>query len=162
MNIKSQKDFISGLLFMGVGVSFAWNASGYTIGNAARMGAGYFPLVLGVVLAVLGGVITFKALVVETVDGERLTDFAWRPLVLIILANLVFGAMMGGLPSLHVPPMGLIAAVLALTLLCCWAGSGFSLREAIVLAALLAGISYFACITVLQLRLPVWPPFVAT
>ena len=71
MNLKSQKDFFSGLMFMCVGVAFAWGASGYTIGTGARMGPGYFPLVLGVLLALLGGLITFKALVVETVAGTR-------------------------------------------------------------------------------------------
>ena len=51
MNIKSQKDFFSGLMFMGVGVAFAWGATGYTLGDGARMGPGYFPLALGVLLA---------------------------------------------------------------------------------------------------------------
>ena len=86
MNIKSQKDFFSGLMFMGVGVAFAWGAAGYTVGNGARMGPGYFPLVLGVLLAVLGGIITFKALVVETVDGDKIGAWAWRPLFFIIMA----------------------------------------------------------------------------
>ena len=81
MNIKSQKDFFSGLMFMVVGVAFAWGASGYTIGNGARMGPGYFPLVLGVLLALLGAVITFKSMVVETVDGDKVGAFAWKPLI---------------------------------------------------------------------------------
>ena len=37
MNIKSQKDFFIGLIFMGVGVAFAWGSTAYNIGNAARM-----------------------------------------------------------------------------------------------------------------------------
>ena len=61
MNIKSQKDFFSGLMFMGVGVAFAWGSSGYTIGSSARMGPGYFPLALGVLLAVLGGSVLYGA-----------------------------------------------------------------------------------------------------
>ncbi len=146
---------------MGVGASFAWNASHYTIGNAAQMGAGYFPMVLGGVLAILGSLITFKALVVETVDGEKVGPITWRPLVLIVLANLAFGALVGGLPSLHVPPMGLVVAVLAMTLLCCAARAGFSVREAIALAALLAVVSYLVCIAMLKLTLPVWPAWVA-
>lgn len=43
MKIKSQKDFFSGLMFMGVGVAFAVGASNYNIGTGARMGPGYFP-----------------------------------------------------------------------------------------------------------------------
>jgi len=62
VNIKSQKDFFSGLLFMGVGVAFAWGATTYTVGTGARMGPGYFPLMLGVLLAVLGAAVIFKAL----------------------------------------------------------------------------------------------------
>ena len=42
--IKSQKDFFSGLMFMVVGGLFAWGATSYSVGTAARMGPGYFPL----------------------------------------------------------------------------------------------------------------------
>ena len=160
MNIKSQKDFFSGLMFMGVGVAFAWGSSGYTIGSSARMGPGYFPLALGVLLAVLGGIITFKALVVETVDGDKIGAFAWRPLIFIILANLVFGAMIGGLPSIGLPPMGLIAGIYALTVISCLAGEAFNLKEALVLSTILAALSYGAFIMLLKLQFPVWPAFI--
>ena len=52
--IKSQKDFFAGLLFMALGIAFALGARTYNVGTGARMGPGYFPLVLGVVLALLG------------------------------------------------------------------------------------------------------------
>ena len=159
MNIKCKKDFFSGLMFMVVGVAFAWGASSYTIGSGARMGPGYFPLALGVLLTVLGGVITFKALVVETVDGDRIGAFAWKPLVFIILANLVFGAMIGGLPSVHLPPMGLVVGIYALTFIACLAGDRFNFKEAVVLATILAIMSYFAFIKLLNLQFPVWPAF---
>ncbi len=160
MNIKSQKDFFSGLMFMVVGVAFAWGASSFTIGSGARMGPGYFPLVLGILLAVLGGVITFKALVVETVDGDKIGAFAWKPLVFIILANLVFGAMIGGLRSIHLPPMGLIAGIFALTFIAALAGDEFKWKEVVVLATILAITSYLAFIKLLNLQFAVWPPFI--
>ncbi len=160
MNIKSQKDFFSGLMFMGVGVAFAWGASNYTIGSGARMGPGYFPLVLGVLLAFLGGIITFKALVVETMDGDKLGAFAWKPLIFIILANLVFGALLGGLPSLGLPSMGLIVGIYALTFVACFAGEKFNFKEALVLATILAVFSYLAFIKLLKLQFPVWPAFI--
>lgn len=160
MNIKSQKDFFSGLMFMGVGVAFAWGASGYTVGGAAKMGPGYFPLVLGVLLAILGSIITFKALVVETVDGDKIGSFAWRPLIFIILANVVFGVMLGGLPRFGLPPFGLIAGIYALTIIACLAGDGFKLKEALLLATILAIFSYLAFIKLLNLQFPVWPAFI--
>ena len=159
MNIKSHKDFFSGLMFMGAGLAFAWGASSYAVGSAARMGPGYFPLVLGVLLAVLGGVITFKALVVETVDGDKLGAFAWKPLVFIILANLVFGVCIGGLAIIHLPPMGLITGIYALTVISAMAGEEFKWKEAIGLATVLAVMSYFAFIKMLNLQFPVWPAF---
>lgn len=160
MNIKNQKDFFSGLMFMGAGVSFAFGASRYAIVNAARLGPGFFPLVLGVVLALLGGIITFKAQVVETVDGGPPGRFAWKPLICILLANLVFGAMLGGVPSIHFPPLGLIAGIYALTFIANLASDDFGFVETFVLASVLAGVSYLAFIKLLHLPFPVWPAFI--
>lgn len=53
MSIKSQKDFFSGLMFMGIGVAFAWGATTYQVGDAARMGPGYFLLWLGILMLVV-------------------------------------------------------------------------------------------------------------
>ena len=159
MNIKSQKDFFSGLMFMGVGIAFAWGSTRYTIGSGARMGPGYFPLVLGVLLAILGGIITFKALVVETMDGDKLGSFAWKPLVFNILANVVFGILLGGLPGIGLPSMGLIVGIYALTFVACLAGETFNFKEALILATILAAFSYLAFIKLLNLQFPVWPAF---
>lgn len=160
MNIKSQKDFFSGLMFMAVGVSFAWGATTYSVGTGARMGPGYFPLMLGILLAVLGAVITFKALVVETEDGDKVGAWAWKPLLFIIAANLVFGLMLGGLPSVKIPAMGLIAAIYALTFIASLAGEEFKLKEVAILATVLAIMSYLAFILLLKLQFPVWPTFI--
>lgn len=81
MQLKNQKDFVSGVLFMAVGVYFGWTSSRYTVGSAARMGPGYFPLLLGALLMVLGAVVVFKAMVFETEDGGRIKGWAWRPML---------------------------------------------------------------------------------
>ncbi len=159
MGIKSQKDFFAGVMFMAVGGSFAWGASSYQIGDGARMGPGYFPLLLGVILAVIGAVISFQALVVETEDGDRIGSFAWRPLVFILGANVVFGIMIGGLPSIGLPAMGLIVGIFVLTLIACNAGDKFVLKEALILASVLSVISYTAFIVLLKLQIPAWPVF---
>ena len=160
MNIKSQKDFFSGLMFMGVGVAFAWGATTYNVGEGARMGPGYFPLMLGILMAVLGVAITFKALVVETVGGEKIGKWAWKPLVFIILANLTFGVLLGGLPSLKVPAMGMIVAIYALTFIASMAEPGWKVKNTLILATVLAAGSYLAFVIVLKLQFPVWPAFI--
>ena len=159
MNIKSQKDFFSGLMFMGVGAAFAWGATTYNVGNGARMGPGYFPLMLGVLMAVLGVVITFKSLVVETDGGDKIGSWAWKPLVYIIAANLLFGVLLGGLPSIKLPAMGLIAAIYVLTFVSSMAEAGWKVKNTFVLATVLAAGSYVAFVLVLKLQFAVWPAF---
>jgi len=160
MKIKSQKDFYSGLMFMSVGVAFAWGATTYNIGEGARMGPGYFPLVLGILLAAIGAFTVFEALVVETVDGEKIGKFAWKPLGFIIGANVVFGVLLGGLPSIGFPSFGLIVGIYALTFIAALAGDEFRWKEVLVLATILAIGSYIAFIVALKLQFPVWPSFI--
>ena len=159
MNIKSQKDFFSGLMFMGVGAAFAWGATTYNIGTGARMGPGYFPLMLGVLMAVLGAVITFKSLVVETAGGDKIGSWAWKPLVFIILANLAFGVLLGGLPSIKLPAMGMMVGIYALTFIASMAEPGWKVKNTFILATVLAAGSYVAFVMVLKLQFPVWPAF---
>lgn len=161
MNIKSQKDFFSGLMFTVVGAAFAFGASSYTVGTGARMGPGYFPLVLGIILALLGSAIMFKSLVVETADGEKIGKWAWKPLFFIIAGNLLFGILLGGLPSIKLPAMGLIAAIFGTTLVVSKAGDTFDLKEVLVLSTVLSIGSYLAFVVLLKLQFPVWPTFIA-
>ena len=160
MNIKSQKDFFSGLMFMGVGAAFAWGATTYKVGEGARMGPGYFPLMLGVLMAILGIAITFKSLVVETVGGDKIGKWAWKPLVYIIAANLLFGVFLGGLPSIKLPAMGLIAGIYVLTFVASMAETGWKVKNTFILATVLAVGSYIAFVKVLKLQFAVWPAFI--
>jgi hypothetical protein len=161
MVIKSQKDFFSGLLFMAVGIGFAWGATSYKIGEASRMGPGYFPLLLGGLLALVGLVVTFQSLVIETEDGDPVGSIAWKPLFFIILSNFMFGVLLGGLPVIGLPHMGLMAAIFALVFISALAGEEFRLKEVIVLAVVLAGLSYTAFIWLLSLQFPAWPAFIS-
>ena len=161
MAVKSQKDFFSGLLFIAVGVAFAWGATNYKVGDAARMGPGYFPLLLGVLMAIVGLAVTFTSMTVETEDGERIGKFAWRPLFFIILSNLMFGVLLGGLPSIGLPYMGMIAAIIVLTFIAALAGEEFKFKEVLILSLILAASCYVTFIVMLKLQFPAWPAFIA-
>lgn len=160
MRIKSQKDFFAGLMYLGIGAAFAVGATNYTIGTGARMGPGYFPLLLGIILAIIGAVVAFKALVVETPDGDPIGKWGWRPLILIILANFVFGILLGGIPTLGIPAMGMIAAIYALTIVSAFAGREFKWLEVLILGTILAVGSWFAFVWGLKLQFQVWPSFI--
>ena len=161
MRIKSQKDFWSGLLFMATGGAFAWGATNYTIGEGARMGPGYFPLMLGILLAIIGLFIIFEAMVVETEDGEPIGKWAWKPLFFIIGSNVIFGVLLAGVPKLGIPAMGLIVAIYALVFVASLAGEEHNTKEVAVLATVLAIGSYLAFIVLLKLQFPVWPSFIS-
>jgi Tripartite tricarboxylate transporter TctB family len=157
--LASQKDFFSGLMFTAVGGSFAWGATNYEVGGAARMGPGYFPLMLGILLAILGVVITFKSLKSGGPGGDKIGSFAWRPLGLVLGANLAFGALLVGLPSIGFPAMGLIVAIYALVFIASLAQPGMRFKPTLILATILAAGSYGAFVKLLSLQFPVWPAF---
>ena len=157
--MKSQKDFFSGVMFLAVGIAFAIGAKNYTFGTAARMGPGYFPMMLGIILAGLGVLIMVQAFLKKVEGGEKIGAWAWKPLSYIIAANLLFGVLLGGLPKFGIPAMGMIVAIYGLTIVSSLAGERFNWKEVLVLATVLAILSYCAFILLLKLQFPVWPSF---
>jgi Tripartite tricarboxylate transporter TctB family len=160
MAIKSHKDFVSGLMFTAVGAAFAMGARDYTVGTAARMGPGYFPLLLGIILAVLGLLVTLKSFGGQLREGEEIGKIAWRPLGFIIGSNLLFGVLLGGLPSIGLPSFGLLPAIVALVVVAALAGNEFKLKEVLVLSAILAVGSWLTFVKLLNLPFQLWPAFI--
>jgi hypothetical protein len=112
-------------------------------------------------LAILGGVVTFKAMVVPSApDGDKIGKWIWRPVGYIVAANLAFGALLGGLPSINLPAMGMVIAIIALTLIAAKAGTEFKLKEILILSMILVAGSYVTFIWVLKLQIQVWPTFI--
>ena len=151
MKIKSQKDFFAGLMFLVVGLSFAFGATHYNFGSSAKPGPGYFPFGLGLLLALLGCMVLFTALSIERDGGDRIGFIAWRPLIVIVGSIALFG--------LALPRLGLICTLPLLVLLSSLAGDEFRLRDALINAALLTVGSWGIFIWGLKLQMPLWPAF---
>jgi hypothetical protein len=160
VNIKSQKDFFTGIMFIGIGVAFAWNASLYNVGSSASMGPGYFPLMLGILLVLVGIALAFKALLVKTEGGDKIGKWGWKPLFFIIAANVVFGMLLVGLPGIKLPAFGLIIGIYALTFIASMAAVGWKFKATLILATVLAAGSYLAFVLALKLQFPLWPAFI--
>ena len=156
--IKSEQDFYAGVMFAVVGIAFAVGATNYNIGTGARMGPGYFPLGLGVILAILGGIIMLQGALGKA--GAKMGKVALRPLLCIIGANVVFGLLLGGLPNLGIPAMGLIVAIYGLTLVASMADAQFKLKGVLILGTVLAIMSYGAFVKLLNLQFQIWPAFI--
>jgi len=152
VKIKSQRDFFSGLMFIVVGVVFAIGATNYSMGSSAKPGAGYFPLILSVLMAILGGIVLFKSLTIETEGGDPIGDIAWRPLVVIVVAIAVFGATINSL--------GLVIAVPILILISSLAGDEFKWFGVVVNSIVLTLFSWLIFVVGLKLTIPLWPKFI--
>ena len=151
MKIKSQRDFWSGLMFLVVGAAFAVGATNYSMGTSARPGAGYFPLILSVILTIMGAIVLFEALTIETEDGEPIGAIAWRPLIVVVLAITVFAILL--------PRMGMIVTVPILIIIVSFAGDEFGWIGVIVSSVVLTAFSWLIFIKGLGLTIPLLPAF---
>jgi hypothetical protein len=151
LKIKSEKDFWSGIMFTVVGVVFAVGATNYSMGTGARPGPGYFPLILSTILAILGAILLFKSLTIETEGGDRIGNIAWRPLLIVVAAITIFGAML--------PRLGLFISVPVLIVIVSLAGDEFSWVGVLITAASLTVFSWVIFVLGLSLTIPLWPTF---
>ena len=151
MKIKSQKDFWSGLMFIVAGLGFAAGATNYSFGTSARPGPGYFPFGLGILLAILGAMVLFKSLTIESEGGDPVGAIGWKPLVLIVAGVVVFG--------LALPRLGMILSLPILIMIASLAGDEFRLKEVIVNIVVLTIGSWAIFIKGLNLVIPLWPAF---
>lgn len=104
--VKAQKDFWTGLLFVGFAMAFLWIGQRYQFGSSSRMGPGYFPIVLGTLLLCVGLIVLLKSFVA---DGPKVDRIVLKPVLLVLIANLAFGLLLG--------PFGLAFALTALMIL---------------------------------------------
>ncbi len=81
MQIRSPRDFWAGAIYLALAVAVLWIGRNYSTGSSARMGPGYFPMVLGVILAMFGLAAIVRSFLSA---GEPITPFAWRPLLLVL------------------------------------------------------------------------------
>ena len=151
MKIKSEKDFWSGLMFIVVGIAFAWGATTYSFGTSARPGPGYFPFGLGILMAILGGVVLFKSLTFEVEGGDKIGNWAWKPLLIIVGAVALFGWAL--------PHLGMWIALPLLVIGSAAAGDEFHIKDAIINAIILTAGSWVIFIWGLNLTIPLKPSF---
>ncbi|MEQ1515377.1 MAG: tripartite tricarboxylate transporter TctB family protein [Usitatibacteraceae bacterium] len=149
--LKNPKDFWSGVMFAAIGFAFAIivKVYDYPMGTTSRMGAGYFPFVLGNVMGVLGLIIIGQSLFSK---GGPISKFAWRPLFWVLLAFVIFG--------LTAKLLGLVIAILILVVVASYGGHEHRWKEAIISSIALAACSIAVFVYGLKLPFPIWPSFI--
>ena len=95
------RDIVAGLVFFALGAGVAWGSTAYTLGNAMRMGPGYFPFLLGVLLAGLGLTLVVRHLreLAVLASVPRIEKPCLRSLLLVGSGMLLFALLLqhGGL-----------------------------------------------------------------
>jgi hypothetical protein len=126
MRLRSARDLVAGCLFLAVGAAFFVLAQQYEVGTARRMGSGYFPVVLSLILMAIGLATAARGFLV---DGPPIRDVAVKALALVTASIVLFGFLVQG--------AGLGFAVAALVLAAALASRHSRPLTALILAAAL-------------------------
>jgi hypothetical protein len=128
---RSRQDFWAGLLLLATGAAALLVAREYPFGSVLRMGPGFFPRILGVILVLLGLPVAIRGL---RGGGDRITG-GWSPraLVLLPLSMVLFGVL--------VEHAGFVPALAALIVGSAAAGREFRPGEVLLLAVALTALS---------------------
>jgi hypothetical protein len=146
MKIRAEKEFWSGVMFIVFAIVAVATARGYSLGNVGRMGPGYFPLALGIILAVLGVITVVQSLAMDGPPVERLN--LW-PLAAITTSVVAFG--------LAIERLGLVISIVIVTTILAVAFRGISWLGFAALTASLVAFSVVVFAYALQLPLTIWP-----
>jgi hypothetical protein len=152
MRIGHPKDFCSGVMFMLFGAAAFFFAEDYNIGSAAKMGPGYFPFVLGALLAALGVTLLLRS-VFWTKGLQERPAFHLKPLVLVLSSVVLFGLLLR--------PLGLLVSTTLLVVVSSMASHEFRWKEALLNAAVLILIVLLIFVYFLDFQVPIWPAFLA-
>lgn len=140
---RINKDICSGVIFIIIAGLFMLNALKLPMGTSVRMGPGYFPLVLCVLLAALGVLTILKGLRQAT---DPPTRAAWGGLILITAAVIAFGVL--------VAPLGFIPALAIAVMISLFASVHMTFKLGV---ALIVGIVTFCwAVFIRGIKLP-WP-----
>ena len=144
--VRSPKDFVAGLMFIAIGVGAIVIALNYTLGSAARMGPGYFPRILGILMIALGAVLTLRSL---RLQGSPIPGWKWRPVVVVLGSTIIFG--------LIVNFAGLVLSTILLIVMSSAASHEFRPKEALISGILLAILAVGVFVIGLKLQIGIWP-----
>lgn len=148
MTLLRRRDLICGLAFIGLAILFGLRAMDYRLGTAARMGPGYFPLILAGVLLLLGIGVVVESL--RRADRLHLNRAELRSAAAVLGSVVIFG--------LLIEPAGFLIAGTATAFACQLGSPRFRPVRALVSAAGLVAAAAALFIWALQLPLPLLPP----
>ena len=129
-DLRTNRDFLAGLLFIVLGGLAVALARDYPIGSTMRMGPGYFPTVLGGILLLFGVYVLLRGVR----SGDKVKgEWGYRPLALIALSIVLFGFLLDR--------VGMVPAIVATLFVAAAAGREFRVKEVLLLAVVMTAFS---------------------
>jgi hypothetical protein len=110
MRIRNPRDFWAGAIYLALAIVVIWVGRNYQQGSSARMGPGYFPVVLGSILALFGIASMIRSFIRP---GEAIAPIAWKPLILVLSSIVLFGLLLDRLGLLIALPSMIVVSALA-------------------------------------------------
>ena len=150
MKIRNHRDFGAGVMYIVIGLFFAILATQYQMGTAAKMGPGYFPFWLGLVMTLLGVFVLLRSLSKSALI-EKIPPFNWRIIGLITGSVILYGVLL--------PKMGFLVAVVGLVFMSASASHEFHWKGTLVNAIFLTAFTYGVFVIGLKLQFPLLPVF---
>ncbi len=150
MKIRNQRDFGAGIMYMVIGLFFTLVATQYPMGTAAKMGPGYFPFCLGILMTLLGLLVLIKSMGAKAAI-ESIPKFNWKIIAQITGAVVLYGLLL--------PRMGFLFAVVVLVFVSASASKEFTWKGASINAAFLVAFTYSVFVVGLKLQFPLLPFF---
>lgn len=150
MKIRNQRDFGAGIMYMVIGLFFTIVASNYPMGTAAKMGPGYFPFYLGILMFLLGLLVAVKAFGAKAAI-ESIPKFNWKIMAQITGAVVLYGLLL--------PRLGFLIAVVVLVFVSASASKEFTWKGTALNAAFLVAFTYSVFVLGLKLQFPLLPVF---
>jgi hypothetical protein len=150
LKIRNQRDFGAGIMYMVIGLFFAIMATNYPMGTAAKMGPGYFPFYLGILMFLLGVLVAVKAFGAKAAI-ESIPKFNWRIMAQITGAVVLYGLLL--------PRLGFLIAVVVLVFVAASASREFTWKGTAINAAFLVTFTYSVFVLGLKLQFPLLPVF---
>lgn len=148
--IRNQRAFVSGALFVAFAVFFYVAGRDYPVGTAARMGPGYFPHMLTIILGTIG-VAVMAGAVMPKAELRALAKWDFKGLLWITGSVMLFAFLLY--------PLGLVVSLLVLILVSSKASHEFTWKGALANAAVLIMLCVAVFVYGLGLKFPVWPAF---
>lgn len=151
MRTAWSKDYAAGALIACIGAFAVLQGQSYRMGELTRVGSGFFPVVIGVLMILVGALIAGSASYGATEAGPTPRPADWRGRGCVLAGPVMF--ILGG------AYLGLAPATFACVFVSALGDRTATLRSAAALAAIITVVGIVLFVYILQVPFPIlrWP-----